>query len=121
MARIKELSGTLVSHSWSAGSCLAGDTTSKQKSQQPKTVKAEIIEEFLLQLCSFLRENGGDSTPGASMAEGVRAHFDLLPTRYSLDVNIDSVEDVLNHKACSNIPMFPIFDFWKLNQIFHSH
>ncbi|EFN58114.1 hypothetical protein CHLNCDRAFT_142454 [Chlorella variabilis] len=54
--------------------------------------KAEIAE----QLLANLRARGMDvDSPG--FAADLRAHFEGLPSRYALDVNISSL-DVLNHK-----------------------
>lgn len=39
----------------------------------------------------------GDLELSPVLLEGIIAHFDRLPTRYALDVNIDSL-DVLSHK-----------------------
>jgi len=54
--------------------------------------KAEVCEELL----GRLRERG-DLVVDDGLAAAIRAHFATLPTRYALDVNIDSL-DVLSHK-----------------------
>lgn len=58
----------------------------------PRATKAEVCEHFLEQL---RRRTDLSLTPGEF--DELRQHFKSLPTRYALDVNIDSL-DVLNHK-----------------------
>lgn len=69
-------------------------TASGQSSshQYRKKTKAEVCAAFI----DKLRERRNlDLTP--QLLEGVEQHFQLLPSRYALDVNISSL-DVLNHK-----------------------
>ena len=54
--------------------------------------KSEICDLFLQRL----RDRGTvELTP--SLIEGIRLHFQLLPSRYAKDVNVSSL-DILNHK-----------------------
>ncbi|KAF8063034.1 STY17 [Scenedesmus sp. PABB004] len=46
---------------------------------------------------SRLQDRGDIDIGAAGFIEGICAHFERLPTRYALDVNIDSL-DVLSHK-----------------------
>jgi hypothetical protein len=55
--------------------------------------KQAVAEAFLQRL----HERGDIDLSIAGFVEGVCAHFERLPTRYALDVNIDSL-DVLSHK-----------------------
>lgn len=58
-----------------------------------KKTKNEVCDSYIAKLVE--REDIDVSTPG--FIESIRQHFDKLPTRYALDVNLDSL-DVLSHK-----------------------
>ena len=58
-----------------------------------KRTKQNVCQDFIQNLRA--RQGFELDTPG--VIEGIEAHFQLLPSRYALDVNIDSL-DVLNHK-----------------------
>ena len=86
---------------WSSGNCLSppvggfcGTAMSgtAQHSLRKRT-KAEVSEAFIQRLSD--RRSIDLSVPG--VVEGIQRHFQLLPTRYALDVNLGSL-DVLNHK-----------------------
>lgn len=55
--------------------------------------KLETAEAFL----GLLRQRGGIDVDAPGFADGLREHFESLPSRYALDVNLNSL-DVLNHK-----------------------
>ncbi|PSC75761.1 Tyrosine-kinase isoform SRK1 [Micractinium conductrix] len=55
--------------------------------------KQQIADLFL----QNLRQRGNLDVDAPGSAEDLRAHFESLPSRYALDVNISSL-DVLNHK-----------------------
>lgn len=57
-----------------------------------KRTKADVCEAFVARL-----SERGDVELDSSLLEGIRQHFDRLPTRYALDVNVDGL-DVLSHK-----------------------
>ncbi|GLC45485.1 hypothetical protein PLESTM_001740800 [Pleodorina starrii] len=57
-----------------------------------KRTKGDVCEAFLGRLAER-----GDVELDAVLLEGIRQHFDRLPTRYALDVNVDGL-DVLSHK-----------------------
>ncbi|EFJ44386.1 hypothetical protein VOLCADRAFT_64912 [Volvox carteri f. nagariensis] len=57
-----------------------------------KRTKGDVCEAFLGRLAER-----GDVELDAVLLEGIRQHFDSLPTRYALDVNVDGL-DVLSHK-----------------------
>ncbi|KAG2485770.1 hypothetical protein HYH03_015484 [Edaphochlamys debaryana] len=57
-----------------------------------KRTKVDVCEAFLANL-----QTRGDVELDAALVEGIRQHFDRLPTRYALDVNVDGL-DVLSHK-----------------------
>jgi len=57
------------------------------------TRKSKQCEAFLQQLA----ERGDINLASPGFVEDICAHFERLPTRYALDVNIDSL-DVLSHK-----------------------
>ena len=58
-----------------------------------KRTKAEVSEAFIQRLSD--RRSIDLDVPGVK--ESIQKHFQLLPTRYALDVNLGSL-DVLNHK-----------------------
>lgn len=58
-----------------------------------KRTKAEVSEAFIQRLSD--RRSIDLEVPG--VIESIQKHFQLLPTRYALDVNLGSL-DVLNHK-----------------------
>ncbi len=58
-----------------------------------RRTKAQICEHYIQRL----RERGDLPMEQPGFVEGIRRHFDTLPTRYALDVNVDSL-DVLSHK-----------------------
>lgn len=58
-----------------------------------KRTKLEVFELYVQKLA----ERGDVDTQAPGFIDGLRLHFDRLPTRYALDVNIDSL-DVLSHK-----------------------
>lgn len=87
---------------WSLGNCLSpplavfcGATAMSGAAHQSlrRRTKAEVTEAFIQRLRD--RRSIDLDTPG--VVEGIRQHFQLLPTRYALDVNLGSL-DVLNHK-----------------------
>ncbi|KXZ52483.1 hypothetical protein GPECTOR_9g527 [Gonium pectorale] len=57
-----------------------------------KRTKADVCEAFLARLAER-----GDVELDSALVDGIRQHFDRLPTRYALDVNVDGL-DVLSHK-----------------------
>ena len=56
-----------------------------------RRTKAEVCEAYLAKLGAR-----GVDVQAPGLAESIRAHFYSMPTRYALDVNIDSL-DVLSH------------------------
>ncbi len=65
--------------------------------------KSTVAEAYLAWLASC---PDIDTSSLAEMAAGVRNHFNTLPTRYCLDVSLDSL-DPLSHKA-SPTPGTPV-------------
>lgn len=68
-------------------------TTSSMHMAYRRKTKGEVVEAYLAQLS--VRGDVDVSAPG--FLESIRRHFDKLPTRYALDVNLESL-DVLSHK-----------------------
>ncbi len=64
-----------------------------QQAPPRKRTKQAVCQDFIQNLRA--RQGFELDTPG--VVEGIQTHFQLLPSRYALDVNIDSL-DVLNHK-----------------------
>ena len=58
-----------------------------------KPSKADVCQDFIQKL----RDRRGIELEAPGVIEGIQQHFQQLPTRYALDVNIGSL-DVLNHK-----------------------
>ncbi len=58
-----------------------------------RKTKAEVCEHYLQRLAQRLDVDA--SAP--AFQDSIRRHFNCLPTRYALDVNLDSL-DVLSHK-----------------------
>jgi hypothetical protein len=58
-----------------------------------KRTKLQVFDLYIQKLA----ERGDVDTQAPGFIDGLRLHFDRLPTRYALDVNIDSL-DVLSHK-----------------------
>jgi hypothetical protein len=59
---------------------------------QRRRTKAEVVEAYLRSLAA--RGDIDIAAPG--LAASIRQHFAALPSRYALDVNLDSL-DVLSH------------------------
>ena len=75
-----------------AGFCGTAMSGAAQQSLRKRT-KAEVSEAFIQRLSD--RRSIDLEVPG--VIESIQKHFQLLPTRYALDVNLGSL-DVLNHK-----------------------
>lgn len=67
--------------------------SSALRSSLRKRTKHELCETFLARL----RESREVDVDEAGFVDSVREHFQLLPTRYALDVNLASL-DILNHR-----------------------
>ena len=58
-----------------------------------KRTKQEVFQAY----ANSLAQRGDVETNAPGFLDGLRHHFNRLPTRYALDVNIESL-DVLSHK-----------------------
>ena len=77
--------------------------------QQParKATRNEILEAFI----GNLRQRGSIDLDAPGVLHGIREHFQRLPSRYALDVNISTL-DVLNHKRyCTRLQRHAIHRF----------
>ena len=81
------------SMSLSPGACGSFATSPATHLALRKRSKSEVCEAFLQRL----RERHSFDLDLAGVIEGIQEHFQQLPSRYALDVNINSL-DVLNHK-----------------------
>lgn len=72
----------------------AGGTRPISPSKQRQRKKTEVCNEILKRL----RESGSEAVDSPGFSEGIHAHFQRLPARYALDVNVERAEDVLTHK-----------------------
>lgn len=84
------LASQLVMAAQQAGAGVAG---SAPHLSLRKRTKQEVCDAFLANLAARNNPQAGD----AEFVESVHRHFQSLPTRYALDVNIGSL-DVLNHR-----------------------
>ncbi|KAK9820247.1 hypothetical protein WJX72_007981 [[Myrmecia] bisecta] len=78
-----------------AGLCGPSSSMSQPSAQTSsrKRSKQEVADAFIQKL----RERRSVDLDVPGVVEGIQQHFQALPTRYALDVNINSL-DVLNHK-----------------------
>ncbi|PKU77395.1 serine/threonine-protein kinase STY17 isoform X1 [Dendrobium catenatum] len=83
----------------------------KSSQKQWKYRKLEVYHEVLCRL----KDAGCPETLSPSFEEELWAHFNRLPVRYALDVNVERAEDVLMHKKLllqvhdpANWPVFDI-------------
>ncbi|KAG1661182.1 hypothetical protein FOA52_005987 [Chlamydomonas sp. UWO 241] len=65
--------------------------------KKPASVKQEVCEAYV----GALAARGDVDVSSATFRESLRKHFELLPTRYSNDVNIETL-DVLSHARLLN-------------------
>ncbi|XP_020589783.1 serine/threonine-protein kinase STY8-like [Phalaenopsis equestris] len=91
----------------------SGSWVSRAKSsqKQQKHRKREVYHEVL----SRLKDLGCSEALSPSFEEELWAHFNRLPVRYALDVNVERAEDVLTHKKLllqahdpANWPVFEV-------------
>ncbi|KAI5401741.1 Serine/threonine-protein kinase sty46, variant 2 [Lathyrus oleraceus] len=65
--------------------------------------KVEVYEEILRRL----NDSGNEETLHPGFNDQLWAHFNRLPTRYALDVNVERAEDVLMHKRLLHLAHDP--------------
>ncbi|KAL8228348.1 hypothetical protein R6Q57_015932 [Mikania cordata] len=65
--------------------------------------KLKVYNEILRRL----KESGNDEAKQPGFDDELLAHFDRLPIRYALDVNVESAEDVLMHKRLLSLAHDP--------------
>ncbi|KAL4572829.1 hypothetical protein LXL04_019615 [Taraxacum kok-saghyz] len=72
--------------------------------------KLEVYNEILLRL----KESNSGEAKEPGFDDKLLAHFNRLPNRYALDVNVERAEDVLMHKRLLSLahdsPSGPVFD-----------
>ncbi|XP_008781231.1 serine/threonine-protein kinase STY46-like isoform X2 [Phoenix dactylifera] len=78
----------------SCGSRAADASPAAQPRQQQQRHKLEVYNEVLRRL----REAGLPEALSPSFEDDLWAHFNRLPARYAMDVNVERAEDVLTHK-----------------------
>ncbi|XP_020092515.1 serine/threonine-protein kinase STY46-like isoform X2 [Ananas comosus] len=77
------------------GAALAAAGEGRGRQQQQQRHKLEVYNEVLRRL----REGEGpNQATSPSFDDELWAHFNRLPARYALDVNVERAEDVLTHK-----------------------
>ncbi|XP_042440864.1 serine/threonine-protein kinase STY46-like isoform X1 [Zingiber officinale] len=99
--------------SWAAADSSPVHTRQKlmQQQQQQQRHKLDVYNEVLRRL----REAGLPEVQSPSFEDGLWNHFNRLPARYALDVNVERAEDVLTHKKLlelaeepANRPVFAV-------------
>ncbi|XP_042427152.1 serine/threonine-protein kinase STY46-like isoform X1 [Zingiber officinale] len=73
----------------------------RQKLNQPS--KLEVYNEILRRL----REDGLAEAQSSSFKDALWSHFNRLPARYALDINLERAEDVLAHKKLLELAQGP--------------
>ena len=73
--------------------CGSAGSYSFMSLRSKKPSKADVCQDFIQKL----RDRRGIELEAPGVIESIQQHFQQLPTRYALDVNIGSL-DVLNHK-----------------------
>ncbi|CAL9110383.1 unnamed protein product [Musa acuminata var. zebrina] len=86
----------------SCGSWAASDSSQAHHRQQQRH-KLDVFNEVLRRL----REAGRPEVQSPSFEDGLWNHFNRLPARYALDVNVERAEDVLTHKKLLELAQEP--------------
>nr|XP_018685589.1 PREDICTED: serine/threonine-protein kinase STY46-like [Musa acuminata subsp. malaccensis] len=86
----------------SCGSWAASDSSQAHHRQQQRH-KLDVFNEVLRRL----REAGRPEVQSPSFEDGLWNHFNRLPARYALDVNVERAEDVLTHKELLELAQEP--------------
>ncbi|KAJ8499167.1 hypothetical protein OPV22_009719 [Ensete ventricosum] len=88
--------------SWAAVDSSQAHTRQQQQQQQQRH-KLDVYNEVLRRL----REDGRPEVQSPSFEDGLWNHFNRLPARYALDVNVERAEDVLIHKKLLELAKEP--------------
>ncbi|WOL18901.1 serine/threonine-protein kinase STY46 [Canna indica] len=95
----------------SCGSRADSDSSRAHKRQQQQRHKLDVYNEVLRRL----RDAERPEVQSPVFEDGLWSHFNRLPARYALDVNVERAEDVLMHKRLlelaqesSNRPVFAV-------------
>lgn len=75
-------------------SCSSRVVESTAMNSRHQRMKLEVYNEVLWRL----KDSGNKEAKEADFDDELWAHFNRLPTRYALDVNVERAEDVLTHK-----------------------
>ncbi|XP_006660922.2 serine/threonine-protein kinase STY46-like [Oryza brachyantha] len=78
----------------SSSSASAGGGAQARKQQQQQRHKLEVYTEVLRRL----QDSGVAEARREGFDDGLWNHFNRLPARYAMDVNVERAEDVLTHK-----------------------
>ncbi|URD75086.1 TyrKc [Musa troglodytarum] len=87
----------------SCSSWAAVDSSQAHTRQQQQRHKLDVHNEVLRRL----REDGRPEVQSPSFEDGLWNHFNRLPARYALDVNVERAEDVLTHKKLLELAKEP--------------
>lgn len=92
-------------------SCSSRVVESTAVNSRHQRMKLEVYNEVLWRL----KDSGNKEAKEADFDDELWAHFNRLPTRYALDVNVERAEDVLTHKRLlleahdpANRPVFDV-------------
>ncbi|XP_064949686.1 serine/threonine-protein kinase STY46 isoform X5 [Musa acuminata AAA Group] len=87
----------------SCSSWAAVDSSQAHTRQQQQRHKLDVYNEVLCRL----REDGRPEVQSPTFEDGLWNHFNRLPARYALDVNVERAEDVLTHKKLLELAKEP--------------
>ncbi|KAE9611564.1 hypothetical protein Lalb_Chr06g0163821 [Lupinus albus] len=85
----------------STGTAMHHHATAAQSTRQRR--KLEVYNEVLHRL----KDSGNEEALQPGFDDLLWAHFNRLPTRYALDVNVERAEDVLTHKRLLHLAHDP--------------
>ncbi|XP_074569891.1 serine/threonine-protein kinase STY46-like [Curcuma longa] len=96
------------SGSSSSGAAVDSPLIHSLRPKQNQTPKLEAYNEVLRRL----REDGLPEAQSSSFKDALWSHFNRLPARYALDINLERAEDVLAHKKLLELAPaeMPVFD-----------
>ncbi|KAJ0252474.1 Serine/threonine-protein kinase STY46 [Hirschfeldia incana] len=84
-------------------SCGSRVTMSQAGMDRRERMKLEVFEEVILRL----RQSDISDTDLPGFVDDLWAHFNRLPSRYALDVNVERAEDVVMHQRLLNSAIDP--------------
>ncbi|KAM7256077.1 hypothetical protein ACFE04_011818 [Oxalis oulophora] len=88
---------------------MTSSSPSHRRQQQNNRKKREVYNEVLRRLkeSNHIEEANNNNNNQTAFDEQLWSHFNRLPTRYALDVNVERAEDVLMHKRLLHLAHDP--------------